>query len=171
MFRFQDVHFPQRQQSSNHQMTDIFNPEKRSEIMSHIKGRNSGPELAVRSLLHRMGYRFRLHQKALPGRPDIVLPRYRSVIFVHGCFWHRHKDCRFAYTPKSRIDFWKAKFEANIIRDEKVNSDLERLGWQVIIVWECELRKPDQLCSRLMTSLRKSCLTIKRGKKLNPRQG
>lgn len=139
-------------------MTDVFTARKRSEVMSKIKGRDTGPELAVRSLLHRMGYRFRLNRKDLAGKPDIVLPRYRTVVFVHGCFWHRHKDCRFAYTPKSRIDFWHAKFESNIVRDSKVKADLERSGWRVIIVWECELRQPDELCNRLNVSLRSARL-------------
>jgi len=113
----------------------------------------SKPELAVRSLLHRMGYRFRLHRADLPGKPDIVLSRYRTVIFVHGCFWHRHKDCRFAYTPKSRTEFWLKKLESNVIRDIQVKSDLELLGWRVITLWECELRDMDQLAARLDADL------------------
>lgn len=135
-------------------MADIFTTEKRSKIMSNIKGRNTGPERAVRSLLHHMGYRFCLNRKDLPGKPDIVLPRYRSVIFVHGCFWHRHKDCQFAYTPKSRIDFWQVKFESNIIRDEKAKANLEQLGWRIITVWECDLRKPERLSTQLVAFLR-----------------
>ncbi len=117
--------------------------------MSRIKNRNTRPELAVRSLLHRMGYRFRLHRTDLPGKPDIVLARYKTAIFVHGCFWHRHKDCRFAYTPKSRVDFWLKKLESNVTRDQLVKVDLVRLGWRVITVWECELREPVQLAYRL----------------------
>ena len=105
-------------------------------------------------MLHRMGYRFRLHRKDLPGKPDIVLSRYKTAIFVHGCFWHRHKDCRFVYTPKTRADFWLKKLESNAIRDQQVKTDLERLGWRVITVWECELRTPDQLASRLDDALR-----------------
>lgn len=136
-------------------MTDVFTPEKRSDVMSRIKGRNTKPELVVRSLLHRMGYRFRLHRADLPGKPDIVLPRYQTVIFVHGCFWHRHKGCRLAYTPKSRTEFWSVKFESNMTRDKQVKSKLEFLGWQVIIVWECELRGPSQLSSRIDSALRK----------------
>src|ERR1039457_627964 len=130
-------------------MTDVFTKSKRSEVMSRIKGRNTKPELAVRSLLHRMGYRFRLHKADLPGKPDIVLSRYKTVIFVHGCFWHRHKDCRFAYTPKSRTEFWLKKLESNVIRDIQVKSDLELLGWRVITVWECELRDLAQLAARM----------------------
>ena len=134
-------------------MTDVFTKSKRSEVMSRIKGRNTKPELAVRSLLHRMGYRFRLHKADLPGKPDIVLARYKTVIFVHGCFWHRHKDCRFAYTPKSRTEFWLKKLESNVIRDIQVKSDLELLGWRVITLWECELRDMDQLAARLDADL------------------
>lgn len=130
-------------------MTDVFTKSKRSEVMSRIKNRNTRPELAVRSLLHRMGYRFRLHRADLPGKPDIVLSRYKTVIFVHGCFWHRHKGCRFAYTPKSRTEFWLKKLESNVIRDIQVKCDLEILGWRVITVWECELREPVQLAYRL----------------------
>ena len=135
-------------------MTDVFTKTKRSELMSRIKNRNTRPEMTVRSMLHRMGYRFRLHRADLPGKPDIVLPRYKTVIFVHGCFWHRHKDCRFAYTPKSRTDFWLKKLESNAIRDQQVKTDLERLGWRVITVWECELREPIQLGSRLDVTLK-----------------
>lgn len=135
-------------------MVDVFTKSKRSEVMSCIKGRNTKPELAVRSLLHRMGYRFRLHKADLPGKPDIVLSRYKTVIFVHGCFWHRHKNCRFAYTPKSRTEFWLKKLESNVIRDIQVKSDLELLGWQVITVWECELRELEQLLARLDVGLK-----------------
>jgi len=135
-------------------MADVFTKSKRSEVMSRIKGRNTLPERLVRSMLHRMGYRFRLHRKDLPGKPDIVLSRYKTAIFVHGCFWHRHKDCRFAYTPKTRTDFWLKKLESNAIRDQQVKADLERLGWRVITVWECELRTPDQLAGRLDDALR-----------------
>jgi DNA mismatch endonuclease (patch repair protein) len=134
-------------------MTDVFTKSKRSEVMSRIKGRNTKPELAVRSLLHRMGYRFRLHRADLPGKPDIVLPRYQTLIFVHGCFWHRHKGCRFAYTPKTRMDFWLKKLESNVIRDIHVKSDLELLGWRVIIVWQCELRDLSLLSRRIVTTL------------------
>ena len=134
-------------------MTDVFSKSKRSEVMSRIKGRNTKPELVVRSLLHRLGYRFRLHRTTLPGKPDIVLPRFKTVIFVHGCFWHRHKDCRFAYTPKSRTDFWLKKLESNEIRDIRVKSDLELLGWRVITVWECELRDMDLLSRKIVAEL------------------
>lgn len=134
-------------------MTDVFTKSKRSEVMSRIKNRNTKPELAVRSLLHRVGYRFRLHRADLPGKPDIVLSRYKTVIFVNGCFWHRHKNCRFAYTPKSRTDFWLKKLESNVTRDQQVKSELERLDWQVITVWECELQNLNQLSSRIISAL------------------
>lgn len=138
-------------------MTDVFTPEKRSDVMSRIKGRNTKPERVVRSLLHRMGYRFRLHRTDLPGKPDIVLPKYKSVILVHGCFWHRHKDCKFAYTPKSRTDFWIKKLESNARRDQKIFAELSALGWKVITVWECDLRVPDQLSRWLDASLKQVC--------------
>lgn len=135
-------------------MVDIFTPSKRSEIMSRIKGGNTKPERAVRSMLHNMGYRFRLNRKDLPGKPDIVLPRYNTVIFVHGCFWHRHAGCKYAYFPKSRAEFWHKKFESNIVRDRGVTIALENLGWQVIVVWECELRNPEKLAVQLDNSLK-----------------
>ncbi len=98
-----------------------------------------------------MGFRFRLHRKDLPGKPDIVLPKYKTVIFVHGCFWHRHKGCKYAYTPKSRQEFWKKKFEDNSKRDKDVIDELKMLGWKVIIIWECEIKKPDIIVGKLAT--------------------
>ena len=120
---------------------DTLSSEKRSWNMSRIRGANTKPELAVRSMLHRMGYRFRLSNKKLPGRPDIVLPKYRAVIFVHGCFWHRHQGCKYAYTPKSRSDFWVQKFEGNVMRDKNNLSLLRKAGWLPIVVWECEIKR------------------------------
>ncbi|MGI6368943.1 MAG: very short patch repair endonuclease [Anaerolineae bacterium] len=125
----------------------------RSWNMSRIRSRNTGPEKAVRSLLHRMGYRFRLHRRDLPGVPDIVLPKYHAVVLVHGCFWHRHPGCKYAYTPKTRVDFWQAKFAANVRRDAEVQALLSDLGWAVLIVWECELRDRARLSDRLRTFL------------------
>jgi len=119
---------------------DTLSSEKRSWNMSRIRGANTKPELAVRSMLHRMGYRFRISNKALPGRPDIVLTKYRSVIFVHGCFWHRHQGCKYAYTPKSRLDFWGQKFEGNVMRDKNNNFLLKKSRWLPIVVWECEIK-------------------------------
>lgn len=134
-------------------MTDIVSPEKRSEMMSRIQGRNTAPEIAVRSLLHRMGYRFRLHRRDLPGRPDVVLPKHHVVVFVHGCFWHRHSGCRFAYTPKTRKKFWKEKFEGNIERDRKVQRELRKQDWKVVVVWECETRSEGSLRKKLAKQL------------------
>lgn len=107
--------------------------------MSRIKGKDTKPERKVRSWLHQHGFRFRLHKKDLPGTPDISLPKYKTVIFVHGCFWHRHAGCKFAYTPKSRIEFWDNKFRSTIERDLKKIKALEASGWRVLVVWECEL--------------------------------
>jgi len=135
-------------------VVDVSSKAKRSDVMSRIRGRDTGPERAVRSMLHRMGYRFRLHRTDLPGKPDIVLPRHQTVIFVHGCFWHRHKDCRYAYTPKTRARFWLNKLEQNSQRDRSVRGELRRLGWRVITVWECNLRTPDKLCRRLKRSIK-----------------
>ena len=106
--------------------------------MARIKGRDTGPELAVRKLAHALGYRFRLHAKDLPGKPDIVFPRLRKIIMVHGCFWHRHEGCAKASSPKSREDYWQSKFARNMARDADVFIALEVLGWEVLVVWECE---------------------------------
>ena len=113
--------------------------------MSRIRSKDTNPEKRVRSFLHRAGYRFRLHRKDLPGTPDIVLPKYRKVIFVHGCFWHRHKGCKFAYSPKTRTDFWQKKFEENITRDQRNRDMLFQMGWKVEIVWECETKDESML--------------------------
>jgi len=123
-------------------MADILSPEKRSWNMSRIRGANTKPELLVRSMLHRAGFRFRIHDKSLPGKPDIVLKKYRSVIFVNGCFWHRHEGCAEATTPKTRREFWEAKFKRTVERDKEQKDALEKLGWQVISIWECELKRP-----------------------------
>lgn len=118
---------------------DVVNRAVRSRMMAGIKGRDTKPEMVVRSWLHHAGFRFRLHRRDLPGSPDIVLPRWNAVIFVHGCFWHRHRGCAKAATPKSRTQFWNAKFEANIERDRRSILALRRLGWRVNVVWECSL--------------------------------
>ena len=107
--------------------------------MSRIRSKNTRPEITVRSRLHRAGYRFRLHVKDLPGKPDIVLPKYNSVIFVNGCFWHRHQGCRYAYKPKTRVKFWNQKFSQNVARQKKVIKELKILGWKVLLIWECEV--------------------------------
>lgn len=117
---------------------DIVSPEKRSRMMAGIKGKNTKPELVVRKLAYGMGFRYRLHRKDLPGSPDLVFSRLKKVIFVHGCFWHRHPGCRFAYTPKSNTRFWLDKLESNMKRDSLALAALDTLGWEVLIVWECE---------------------------------
>lgn len=126
-------------------MVDTLTKEKRSWNMSRITGRNTKPEILLRSLLHREGFRFRLHDKRLPGKPDIVLPRHRTVIFVNGCFWHRHNNCEYAYTPKSRQEFWLNKFQGTVQRDQEKQKMLADLGWQVLVVWECELKRNSSL--------------------------
>ena len=124
--------------------------EQRSRNMSAIKSKNTKPEIAVRKLLHSMGYRFRLHRKDLPGSPDIVLPKYKTVIFVHGCFWHRHQNCKYASNPKTRREFWEKKFKENIERDKKTQNKLKSLGWKTKIVWECELKDIDNLRDKII---------------------
>ncbi|WP_425594397.1 very short patch repair endonuclease [Qipengyuania xiamenensis] len=109
----------------------------RSRMMAGIGGKDTKPEMLVRRALHRRGFRFRLHAKDLPGRPDLVFPKYRAVVFVHGCFWHRHEGCRFATVPSTRADFWKKKFEANVARDQKVIAGIRAKGWRTAVVWEC----------------------------------
>jgi len=122
---------------------DIWGKDKRSAVMARIRGRDTKPELIVRSLLHRAGVRFSLRRKDWPGKPDSVRPKYKAVIFVHGCFWHRHKGCKVATMPKTRQDFWQAKFEANVARDKRNQRDLKKAGWKVLVLWECEiLRDP-----------------------------
>ena len=123
--------------------------EQRSRNMSAIKSKNTKPEIFVRKLLHSKGYRFRLHKKDLPGSPDIVLPKYKTVIFVHGCFWHRHQNCKYASNPKTRREFWEKKFKENIERDKKTQEKLKNLGWKTKIVWECEIKKQDKLIKKL----------------------
>lgn len=141
---------------------DTISKERRSWNMSRIRSKNTKPELIVRSLLHRLGYRFRLHRKDLPGIPDIVLPKYKTVIFVHGCFWHRHPGCKYAYTPKSNIDKWEKKFNENVQRDIHVQEKLRKLKWNTIIVWECELHEINSLKLRLKSTLTLEVLNEKR---------
>jgi DNA mismatch endonuclease (patch repair protein) len=130
-------------------MTDTLSPPQRSAHMARIRPADTRPELIVRRWLHRAGYRFRLHVRHLRGRPDIVLPRYRTVILVHGCFWHRHSGCRLAYQPKSRLAFWEHKFAQNALRDSQQTQALLKQGWRVIILWECGLRGVGRTASTL----------------------
>ena len=135
-------------------MTDIVDSRRRSELMAGIRGHDTAPELAVRRIAHRMGLRFRLHRKDLPGRPDLVLPKHRLAVLVHGCFWHRHEDCRYAYTPKSRVVFWTEKFAQNIARDRDNEQALRNLGWRVLVIWECETRDEESIEQRLAEFIR-----------------
>lgn len=121
-------------------MVDIVSPEKRSEMMAGIKGKDTRPEIMLRKASHRRGLRFRLHNKGLPERPDIVLPKYKVVIFVHGCFWHGHEDCKLFRLPKSREGFWKEKIEGNIARDKIKTGLLLEQGWRILVVWECSMK-------------------------------
>jgi DNA mismatch endonuclease (patch repair protein) len=122
---------------------DIFSEEQRSYVMRSVGSKDTKPERIVRSFLHRNGFRFRLHAKNLPGKPDLVLPRYRAVVFVNGCFWHRHKGCKRTTTPKTREKFWTNKFKKNVARDKRNYRQLMEMGWESIIIWECELRNLD----------------------------
>jgi DNA mismatch endonuclease, patch repair protein len=122
-------------------MADVHTAHQRSFNMQQIKGKNTKPELLVRKFLHAKGYRYKLHDKKLPGKPDIVLPKYRTVIFVHGCFWHGHTDCKYFVVPKTRTAWWTDKIKRNIANDEKAIKALNKKGWKIINVWECDLKK------------------------------
>ncbi len=124
-------------------LTDTLSQTERSERMSRIRGKNSVAEMRLRSLIHGMGFRYRLHVKTLPGTPDLVFPSRKAVIFMHGCFWHRHQDCRLARMPKSRVAFWREKLEANKRRDEENVKRLNELGWRVLVIWECQMKEKD----------------------------
>lgn len=121
-------------------MADRISKAHRSWNMSRIRGKNTKPELQLRSALHKAGFRFRLHDRKLPGKPDIVLRQFKTVILVHGCYWHRHPGCTEATTPKSNVDFWTAKFDATVERDRRNIAALEAAGWRVLVVWECEIK-------------------------------
>lgn len=119
----------------------MFDQQKRSEIMSRIRSKNTKGEMIVRKYLHRLGFRFRLHDSKLPGKPDIVLPKYKSVIFVHGCFWHGHQECKYYRVPKTNPEYWIPKIQRNVERDKEAVCALSAMGWRVEIIWECELKK------------------------------
>jgi DNA mismatch endonuclease (patch repair protein) len=123
----------------------MITKEVRSRMMASIRGRNTQPERQVRRMLHRLGFRFRLHSKDLPGKPDVVLPKYDLAIFVHGCFWHRHENCRFAVMPKTNPVFWSQKLNGNVHRDEAAIDQLHKLGWRTLIIWECALKSEGHL--------------------------
>jgi DNA mismatch endonuclease, patch repair protein len=132
---------------------DIVTPDKRSALMAGIRNKNTRPEIAVRRAAHSLGYRFRLHRRDLPGHPDIVFPSLKKIILVHGCFWHRHHECKYAYRPKSNTDFWEAKFARTIERDSCNIEKLELLGWRLLMIWECETFDSDALKKRLKSFL------------------
>ena len=137
-------------------MADFLSPAARSERMSRIRGRDTAPELALRKALHALGLRYRLHGR-LPGKPDVVLPRHKAVVFVHGCFWHRHEGCKIASMPKSNAAFWQEKFDRNVARDARVRGELHAAGWRVFTVWECELTgkgKATEAAGRLAGKIR-----------------
>jgi DNA mismatch endonuclease, patch repair protein len=134
-------------------VVDPLSPERRSWLMGRVRQKNTKPEIVVRSLAHQLGYRFRLHRRDLPGRPDLVFPKLKKVIFVHGCFWHRH-GCSKATTPKSNLAYWQPKFAENVERDKRAIAELLSLGWEPMVVWECETRDIDALSQSLSTFLR-----------------
>jgi len=127
----------------------IMSIAKRSLIMAAVRSKNTNPEMAVRRIVHALGYRYRLNVPTLPGRPDLVFPARRKVIFVHGCFWHRHNRCRYASSPKTNCEFWESKFAANVARDRRVRRELKEMNWAALTVWQCELKKPEKLTERL----------------------
>jgi DNA mismatch endonuclease (patch repair protein) len=139
---------------------DIWSKEKRSIVMSKIKGKNTKPEIKLRSQLFKKGFRFRIHKKDLPGKPDIVLPKYKLAIFVHGCFWHYHKDCKEGRIPSTNSEFWKEKLENNMAKDEKHVEALKINGWRVMVIWECEIEnKIDLVMKKIIRELKKFGLT------------
>lgn len=130
-------------------MVDHVDRTKRSLIMASVRSRDTKPELAVRRMLYSLGYRYRLHSSTLPGKPDLVFPSRCKVVFVHGCFWHRHRKCQYATTPKTRVNYWEDKFDANVARDRRTVQSLKKMGWAVATVWQCELKDPQRLVRRL----------------------
>lgn len=136
-------------------MIDTIDKANRSLLMANVKGKNTAPELLVRKRLHRLGFRFALHDKKLSGRPDLVLPRHQAVVFVHGCFWHRHSSCAYATTPATRAEFWFDKFQKNVERDARNISKLKEQGWRVFVVWECGLKhEPEKILKKLARGIK-----------------
>ena len=142
-------------------VTDTLTPEQRSKLMSRIRSQGTTPEMAIRRLVHGMGYRYRLHRRNLPGTPDLVFGPRRKVIFVHGCFWHRHEGCNLARMPKSRLEFWRPKLEGNRARDERNQQELKRLNWDVLVIWECEIKRGLPLEQRIEKFLGKRGVEVR----------
>lgn len=138
-------------------MADVHSPERRSYNMSRIKGKNTKPEEKVRKYLFAHGFRYRKNAKDLPGKPDIVLSKYKTCVFVNGCFWHKHEGCKYFVWPQNNAEFWRAKIDGNVERDQRQKSELEALGWKVIVVWECELR--NNRFDETMTALEKAIIS------------
>lgn len=138
-------------------MADIFSKTKRSEVMSKVTAKDTRPEIKVRKYLFSKGFRYRKNDKRFPGKPDIVLPKYKTVIFVHGCFWHHHENCRAAVLPRTNHEFWKDKMQTNVKRDKKNQRDLKKLGWKVIIIWQCQI-KNRELFERKMKQVMKKIM-------------
>jgi DNA mismatch endonuclease (patch repair protein) len=136
-------------------MVDTLTPAGRSERMGRVRSQDTMPELTVRRLVHKMGFRYRLHVRELPGHPDLVFPARRKIIFMHGCFWHRHGTCKNTRWPKSRLAFWRPKLESNHARDAVNRRSLQKLGWKVLTVWECQLKNLDKTAARIDSFLRK----------------
>ena len=128
---------------------DTVTPATRSRMMAAVRGKNTKPELAVRALVHELGFRFRLHRTDLPGTPDLVFPRLRCVVFVHGCFWHRHPNCPATTTPEDNAEYWATKFRRNVERDRDAANELRTMGWQVLVIWQCQTRDAPRLRRKL----------------------
>lgn len=137
-------------------MSDTLSPEKRSWVMSRIHGKDTSIEVKVRKYLFAQGFRYRKNVSSLPGKPDIVFPKYRAVVFIHGCFWHRHEGCKTAHTPKTRQEYWIPKFERNVRNDQEHYQELQELGWRPIVIWECEVSKKhfDETMDRLIKEIK-----------------
>lgn len=135
-------------------MADNLTPAQRKKAMSSVQQQNTKPEIIVRSILHRLGFKFRKNVSSIVGKPDIVLPKYKTIIFVHGCFWHQHKGCKKSRRPKTNIDFWNIKLDKNIERDKKTEIELKKKGWSILIIWDCEVKDKDLLIQKLKTSLK-----------------
>jgi len=136
-------------------MADIVSSKKRSEMMARVRSKDTGPEMRVRRAAHALGLRFRLYRRDLPGAPDLVFPKYRVALFVHGCFWHRHEGCSKAYTPKSRVDFRQEKFAANVERDARTAEKLRAMAWTPVVIWECETTDPERLAEIVEERIRR----------------